>query len=190
MLAKLIKHTLSLLLILALSGMSSWGYAQENVVEAGSVAKNDEQANTKQANAALQADPSPEAVEATVAVEQASSKPIVTALADKPSQRTSSGLSLSKMAISLAIVVLIVLALGWIFKKLTLRLPGSKHIKIISTLALGPKERLLVIEMQGKQRVLGVTANSINLLFELENTLPEEKLASDFHTQLQSFLKK
>ncbi|MDR6983952.1 flagellar biosynthetic protein FliO [Rheinheimera pacifica] len=109
---------------------------------------------------------------------------------EAPAERPSAGLGLGKMALSLAIVVAIVLTLGWAFKKLTLRLPGSRHIKIISTMPLGPKERLLVVEMQGKQRVLGVTAHSINLLFELENPLPEEKLASDFHTQLQSFLKK
>ncbi|MBZ9610238.1 flagellar biosynthetic protein FliO [Rheinheimera maricola] len=109
----------------------------------------------------------------------------------KPSPvRPTAGISLGKMALSLAIVVAIVLVLGWLFKKLTLRLPGNRHIKIISTLALGQKERLLVIEMQGKQRVIGVTAHSVNFLFELENPLPEEKLASDFHTQLQSFLKK
>jgi len=106
------------------------------------------------------------------------------------SPRPTAGLGLGKMALSLAIVVAIVLVLGWLFKKLTLRLPGSRHIKIISTMPLGPKERLLVIEIQGKQRVLGVTSQSINLLFELENSLPEEKLASDFHTQLQSLLKK
>lgn len=105
-------------------------------------------------------------------------------------ERPSAGLGLGKMALSLAIVVAIVLTLGWTFKKLTLRLPGSRHMKIISTMPLGPKERLLVVEMQGKQRVLGVTAHSINFLFELENSLPEEKLASDFHTQFQSFLKK
>lgn len=105
-------------------------------------------------------------------------------------ERPNAGISLGKMALSLLIVVLVVLALGWTFKKLTLRLPGSKHIKIISSLPLGPKERLLVIEIQGKQRVLGVTSQQVNMLFELENPLPEEKLASDFHTQLQSFLKK
>ena len=109
---------------------------------------------------------------------------------ESKTSRPTAGLGLGKMALSLAIVVAVVLALGWTFKKLTLRMPGSRHIKIISTMPLGPKERLLVIEMQGKQRVLGVTAHSINLLFELENSLPEEKLASDFHTQLQSLLKK
>ena len=105
-------------------------------------------------------------------------------------ERPTAGVGLGKMAVSLLIVVAIVIALGWTFKKLTLRLPGSRHIKIISTMPLGPKEKLLVIEVQGKQRVLGVTAHNINLLFELENSLPEEKLASDFHTQLQSLLKK
>jgi flagellar protein FliO/FliZ len=105
-------------------------------------------------------------------------------------ERPGSGLALSKIVISLALVVTLVFVLGWLFKKLTLRLPGSRQIKVICSLPLGTKERLLVIEMQGKQRVLGVTAHSINMLFELENPLPEEKLASDFHTQLQSLLKK
>lgn len=108
-----------------------------------------------------------------------------------PGSDSSSGsMALGKIVISLALVILLVLGLGWLFKKLTLRLPGSRHMKVICTLPLGQRERILIIEIQGKQRVIGVTPQSINLLFELENPLPEEKLASDFHTQLQSFLKK
>ena len=101
-----------------------------------------------------------------------------------------SGISLGKIAISLAAVLLLVVALGWLFKKLTMRLPGTQHVKVICSVPLGQRERLLVIEIQGKQRVIGVTPHSVNMLFELENSLPETKLASDFHTQLQSFLKK
>ncbi|MDD4862997.1 MAG: flagellar biosynthetic protein FliO [Alishewanella agri] len=106
------------------------------------------------------------------------------------SDNSSGSMALGKIVISLALVILLVLGLGWLFKKLTLRLPGSRHMKVICTLPLGQRERILIIEIQGKQRVIGVTPQSINLLFELENPLPEEKLASDFHTQLQSFLKK
>jgi|GEM_PF-1368517 len=106
------------------------------------------------------------------------------------SEQAHPGMALGKIVISLALVILLVLGLGWLFKKLSLRLPGNRQIKIISALPLGQRERILVIEIQGKQRVIGVTPQSINLLFELENPLPEEKLASDFHTQLQSFLKK
>ena len=110
--------------------------------------------------------------------------------AENNSAATPSSMTLMKIVITLALVVVLVIGLGWLFKKLSLRLPGTKHIKVISSLPLGQRERILVIEMQGKQRVIGVTPHNINLLFELENPLPDEKLASDFHTQLQSFLKK
>lgn len=95
-----------------------------------------------------------------------------------------------QIVISLALVIGLVLLLAFFYKKMQLKLPGNKHFRIVATLNIGQRERLLVIEMQGKQRVLGVTAQQINFLFELETPLPEEKLASDFHTQLQSFLKK
>ncbi|MDX3773754.1 flagellar biosynthetic protein FliO [Chromatiaceae bacterium AAb-1] len=113
-----------------------------------------------------------------------------TVAAPEIKSRPAGELSLSNMVISLAIVIVVVLMLAWAFKKLTARLPGNRHVKIICAVPLGQRERLLVVEMQGKQRVLGVTAQSINFLFELENPLPEEKLASDFHTHLQSLLKK
>jgi len=107
-----------------------------------------------------------------------------------PGTEHSSSASLLKIVISLTIVVAVVIGLGWMFKKLSLRMPGNRQIKVICALPLGQRERILVIEIQGKQRVIGVTAHNINFLFELENPLPEEKLALDFHTQLQSFLKK
>jgi flagellar protein FliO/FliZ len=97
---------------------------------------------------------------------------------------------IGQIVISLALVIGLVLLLAFFYKKMQLKMPGSKHFKVVATLNVGARERLLVIEIQGKQRVLGVTANNVNFLFELETPLTEEKLASDFHTQLQSFLKK
>ncbi len=138
-------------------------------------------ADTEQSQQELQTEPVTEQV----------AKPSRTTIpAAEPPPRAAGELSLGNMVISLAIVIVVVIALGWAFKKLTSRLPGNRHIKIICAVPLGQRERLLVVEMQGKQRVLGVTPQSISFLFELENSLPEEKLASDFHTQLQSFLKK
>jgi flagellar protein FliO/FliZ len=107
-----------------------------------------------------------------------------------PLKQTASLPGLGQIVISLALVVAAIVLLAFLYKKLQLKMPGSKHFKVIATLPVGQKERLLVIEIQGKQRVIGVTPHSVNFLFELENSLPEEKLASDFHTQLQSFLKK
>ncbi|MGI5310106.1 flagellar biosynthetic protein FliO [Rheinheimera sp. WS51] len=209
MLGFLTKLFCSLLLILAFTSISSFAVAQDRLTDtATEQAKAELEAKQTKATSVVTEQVNTDGInlDATkldttnpnTETEKPASGPIKTTAFQRPttdltaqdSPRPKSGLSLGKMAISLTIVVLIVLVLGWTFKKLTLRLPGSRHIKIISTTSLGPKEKILVIEMQGKQRVLGVTANSINLLFELENPLPEEKLASDFHMQLQSFLKK
>ncbi|RVT46947.1 flagellar biosynthetic protein FliO [Rheinheimera sediminis] len=91
---------------------------------------------------------------------------------------------------SLMVVLALMLGLAWLYKKLAIKLPGSSHVKIISSVMLGPRERLLVIEVQGKQRVLGVTANQINMLFELEQPLPDDHLTPDWRAQLQALIKK
>lgn len=135
-------------------------------------------------------EPSQQEIQTEPVTEQVAKPSRTTIPAAESPPRAAGELSLGNMVISLAIVIVVVIALGWAFKKLTSRLPGNRHIKIICAVPLGQRERLLVVEMQGKQRVLGVTPQSISFLFELENSLPEEKLASDFHTQLQSFLKK
>ena len=107
-----------------------------------------------------------------------------------PAKTVASLPGVGQVVISLALVVGLVLVLAFFYRKLQLKLPGSQHFKIVSSLAVGQRERILVIEIQGKQRVIGVTPHSVNFLFELETPLPTEKLASDFHTQLQTFLKK
>ena len=113
-----------------------------------------------------------------------------TAVAKETARNPAAIPGVGQIVISLALVIGLVVLLAFFYKKMQLKMPGSKHFKVVATLNVGTKERLLVIEMQGKQRVIGVTAHTVNFLFELETPLVEEKLASDFHTQLQSFLKK
>jgi flagellar protein FliO/FliZ len=91
---------------------------------------------------------------------------------------------------SLIIVLGLLFGLAWLYKKLAIKLPGSSHVKIVSSVMLGPRERLLVIEVQGKQRVLGVTANQINMLFELDQPLVDDLAAPDWRTQFQALLQK
>lgn len=91
---------------------------------------------------------------------------------------------------SLIIVLGLLFGLAWLYKKLAIKLPGSNHIKIVSSVMLGPRERILVIEVQGKQRVLGVTANQINMLFELDQPLVDDQAAPDWRTQFQALLQK
>lgn len=91
---------------------------------------------------------------------------------------------------SLIIVLGLLFGLAWLYKKLAIKLPGSSHIKIISSVMLGPRERILVIEVQGKQRVLGVTSHQINMLFELDQPLVDDVAAPDWRAQFQTLLQK
>jgi len=91
---------------------------------------------------------------------------------------------------SLIIVLGLLFGLAWLYKKLAIKLPGSSHIKIVSSVMLGPRERILVIEVQGKQRVLGVTSNQISMLFELDQPLVDDTTTPDWRSQFQAILQK
>ncbi len=117
---------------------------------------------------------------------------VVTAVSTAPTTQGNGVNSMTIMNVfgSLVIVLGLLFGLAWLYKKLAIKLPGSNHIKIVSSAMLGPRERILVIEVQGKQRVLGVTSNQINLLFELDQPLVDDTTTSDWRSQFQTLLQK
>jgi|GEM_PF-2488468 len=66
---------------------------------------------------------------------------------------------------ALALVVAVILAVGFVLRRLN---PGMKSsmalLRPVAHLSLGPKERVAVVQFQGELLVLGVTANQISLL--------------------------
>lgn len=74
---------------------------------------------------------------------------------------------------ALGIVVGLILFLAFVLKKL----PGAglksvSGLRTIASLAVGPRERVVIVDCGGQQLLLGVTQNSVNLL----HTLPEPLL--------------
>jgi flagellar protein FliO/FliZ len=103
-------------------------------------------------------------------------------------QEASTALNLMSMLTSLIAVVLLILILAWLVKRLNPQFGASAHFKIVRSMPLGARERLLVVEIDDKQHLLGVTPHSINYLYQLENPLPQSdmpKLAEG----LSAFLK-
>ncbi len=88
------------------------------------------------------------------------------------------------MFLSLFIVIFLIFGMAWLYKKTVLRMPGSDAIKVITSLQLGTKERLLVVEINGKQHVLGVTSQQINYLVALDEPVEMPDMSGDFKTQL------
>jgi flagellar protein FliO/FliZ len=71
-----------------------------------------------------------------------------------------------------AVLALIPVAL-WVLKRLQSGGPaGQRVVTLVGGLTLGPRERVAVIEAQGRRWMIGVTGQSISLLAELDRPEP------------------
>lgn len=78
------------------------------------------------------------------------------------------------VATSLVLVVGAIFLVGWLYSR-TQRLRGSAggDIRIVAAQALGTKERIVVVQLAGKQLVVGVTPSSINTLHVFDDEVIE-----------------
>ena len=81
--------------------------------------------------------------------------------------------SMLQTLVALAIVLGALGGLAWVLKRLAgPRAGGAGQFRIIATQALGPRERLVLVEFEQQWLLLGVTAQSINTL----QTMPARAL--------------
>jgi flagellar protein FliO/FliZ len=91
------------------------------------------------------------------------------------------------MLLSLIVVVICIIGLAFLIKRFNPQAVNSDDFKVIRTINLGSKERLMVVEMDDKHHVLGVTSGSINYLYQLETPLNEQKMP-EFAQHLARFM--
>ncbi|WP_305806537.1 flagellar biosynthetic protein FliO [Stenotrophomonas sp. YIM B06876] len=75
--------------------------------------------------------------------------------------------------LALLAVLALIVGLGWLLK----RLPGTgfrpaEGLRVVASLNVGAKERVVVVEVNGEQLLLGVTAGGISPLHRLPEPLP------------------
>jgi flagellar protein FliO/FliZ len=88
--------------------------------------------------------------------------------------------SATPMLGALGLVVAAIFAAAFVFKRLGLRAPGgaANLLKPVASLALGAREKLVVVQVADRWLVLGVTAQSIQPLADLEaQALPPPEAA-------------
>jgi len=83
---------------------------------------------------------------------------------------------LISMVLSLIMVLVLIVVLAFFVKKLNPNLANSEEFKVVRSLPLSTKERLMVVEIDNSQHLLGVTPHSINYLHKLETPLTEKEL--------------
>lgn len=93
---------------------------------------------------------------------------------------------------ALVLVIGVIFGLAWVLKRMQVpSLMGAKAgLKVVSQLPLGQKERVLVLDVNGEQVLVGVTPQQITLLKTLNNPIEESEPAKSFSSQLNQILKK
>ncbi len=97
------------------------------------------------------------------------------------------------LAASMIVIVGIILVLGWIYSRSrTIGGAGGDVINVVATRALGPKERLFVVEVADQQLLVGMTAGAVQTLHVFEKPVVAADAAkprSGFAGRLRSALK-
>ncbi|GAA6130703.1 flagellar biosynthetic protein FliO [Halopseudomonas sabulinigri] len=102
---------------------------------------------------------------------------------------------LLQLGLGLAVVVGLIFGLGYLMRRVGPLAPqGGQHIKLVSSLPLGPRDRLLLVDVGGTQMLLGTSPGRINTLHVFEQPVADLSAAaagnSDFARKLQAMLKR
>ena len=95
-------------------------------------------------------------------------------------------------------IILLILAAAWLAKRFGMGVKGAggRGLKVSAATTLGPRERVVIVDVEDARLVLGVTSAQITLLHTLPPAPPvadsgETKVApSDFQSLMKSMLKR
>lgn len=104
------------------------------------------------------------------------------------------GSELLSFAASLIVVIGAIVALGWLYSRSKFVGGGNSDvINVVASRALGAKERLIVVEVAGKQLLVGMTASQVQTLHVFDDavvdTPPDLSDVPGFAGRLMSALK-
>lgn len=102
---------------------------------------------------------------------------------------------LAQLGGGLLLVVGLIFLIGYLMRRVGPLAPqGGQHIRLVSSLPLGPRDRLLLVDVGGKQMLLGASPGRINTLHVFEEPVAEVaaggSMNSDFAKTLRGLLKR
>jgi flagellar protein FliO/FliZ len=101
--------------------------------------------------------------------------------------------SLTQLTLSLVAIVALILAIGWVLKRLKLAAPrGSGDIAVLDELSVGPRERIVLVRVGDSQVLVGVGTGGIVPLSPLANpiVLQTNARAPAFAERLRDMMKR
>lgn len=98
--------------------------------------------------------------------------------------------SVGQMLLGLLVVVGLLLATLWLMKRLAAPRGGAAALKVLGATPVGPRERVVLVEVAGKVLVLGVAPGQVSALHTLDRAdLPSASPAALAATGFQARLR-
>jgi len=100
---------------------------------------------------------------------------------------------LLEMMLSLVLVIALIIALSWVIGRLRgVTRTTSGAIGVLGEIAVGPKERIVLVRVGERQALLGVSSAGVHSLGLLEQniTVPESAQPADFALKLKEVMKR
>jgi flagellar protein FliO/FliZ len=110
----------------------------------------------------------------------------------QPASPLSAG-NLAQLTLSLIAIVALIFAVSWLLKRLRLGVPrGREEIAVIDQLALGPRERIVLLRVGGSQVLVAIGAGTVVGLTPLSVpiTLSDSASTPVFADRLRDFMKR
>ncbi|TBR37206.1 MULTISPECIES: flagellar biosynthetic protein FliO [Dyella] len=94
-------------------------------------------------------------------------------LAALPTAEVSVGAELIRVVLSLAGIIALIFAAGWLSRRLQARTqPGGRRIRCVESFAVGARERMLLIDADGKRLLVGVGPGGMRTLHVYDGEAP------------------
>ncbi|NJN50994.1 MAG: flagellar biosynthetic protein FliO [Gammaproteobacteria bacterium] len=99
------------------------------------------------------------------------------------------GPALLQVIVALAATLALVFAAAWVFKRIGGGATSTSGvIRILAAAPLGTRERVLLVEVHGKQLLLGVTQQHVSTLHTFAEGTPAVVTGEDFKATLKNWM--
>ncbi|ANG61756.1 flagellar biosynthetic protein FliO [Marinobacterium aestuarii] len=97
---------------------------------------------------------------------------------------------LGQLLMGLVIVIMAILLVLWLVKRFTGLGVQGHHLKIVAALSLGTREKAVLIEVGGRQLLLGVAPGRVSLLERFDEPVVETDPGAGFGARLREVLER
>jgi len=88
------------------------------------------------------------------------------------------GGELLRVVLSLAAIVALIFVAGWLSRRLQARTtPGGRRLRCVESMAVGARDRLMLVDADGKRLLIGMGQGGMRTLHVYEGTAPAPEAA-------------